>query len=185
MFFTQEDFRKIENYLKKTSIKDTELDEAITPFSGQEEIVFVQGGRNVKAHLKDIVEQLFLLGVSDFLNVTDKYNQSYIDINEAIDLIPFNSRKLGQVITFINKQGSWVIYQFKGYNILQWSNITLWVNLFESKSYGTFSEKPTDIPLGFPYFCTDKSTVEGSRNGIMIYYANDNLWVDALGRIVN
>lgn len=130
MFFTQEDYRKIEDYLKRKSIKDTQFDEAITPLNGGEEIAFVQNGKNVKTHVKDIVEQLFLLGVSDFMNITDKYNQSYIDLKEAIDLIPF--RKKGQVITFINKEGDWVIYQFKGYNTSQWNNTTLWVNLFES-----------------------------------------------------
>ena len=112
MFFTQEDFRKIEDYIKRKSIKDTQFDEAITPLDGEEEIAFVQNGKNVKAHVKDIVEQLFLLGVSDFVNVTDKYNQSYINLKEAIDLIPFLSRKKGQVITFINKEGDWVVYQF-------------------------------------------------------------------------
>lgn len=132
MFFTQEDYRKIEEYLKKKSIKDTQFDEAITPLDGTEEVAFVQKGKNVKAHVKDIVDQLFLLGVSDFLNVTDKYHQSYIDLKEAIDLIPFLARKKGQVITFINKEGDWVIYQYKGTTTLQWSNITLWVNLFES-----------------------------------------------------
>lgn len=132
MFFTQEDYRKIEDYLKRKSIKDTQFDEAITPLDGEEEIAFVQNGKNVKAHVKDIVEQLFLLGVSDFVNITDKYNQSYINLKEAIALIPFLSRKKGQVITFINKEGDWVIYQFKGYNTLQWNNTTLWVNLFES-----------------------------------------------------
>lgn len=132
MFFTQEDYRKIEDYLKRKSIKDTQFDEAITPLDGEEEIAFVQNGKNVKAHVKDIVEQLFLLGVSDFVNITDKCNQSYIDLKEAIDLIPCLSRKRGQVITFVNKEGNWVIYQFKGYNTLQWNNTTLWVNLFES-----------------------------------------------------
>lgn len=132
MFFTHEDYRKIEEYLKRKSIKDTQFNEAITPLDGTEEVAFVQKGKNVKAHVKDIVDQLFLLGVSDFLNVTDKYHQSYIDLKEAIDLIPFLARKKGQVITFINKEGDWVIYQYKGTTTLQWRNTTLWVNLFES-----------------------------------------------------
>lgn len=51
---------------------------------------------------------------------------------------------------------------------------------------GTFDQKPTSgIQQGFAYFCTDKQTTEGSRDGIMIYYAGDNTWVDALGRIVS
>lgn len=50
---------------------------------------------------------------------------------------------------------------------------------------GTFEQKPSNSSLGFAYFCTDKQTIEGSRNGIMIYYAGDNTWVDALGRVVS
>lgn len=54
------------------------------------------------------------------------------------------------------------------------------------KIKGTFAQKPTQgIQTGFAYFCTDKQTTEGSRDGIMIYYAGDNTWVDALGRIVS
>lgn len=147
MFFTQEDYRKIEEYLKKKSIKDTQFDEAITPLDGTEEITFVQKGKNVKTHIKDIVDQLFLLGVSDFLNVTDKYNQSYITIEEAIKLIPFFSRKKGQVITFLNKEGDWVIYQFKGESTLQWNSINLWVNLFESIYIDSILPDEEDLTL--------------------------------------
>lgn len=53
---------------------------------------------------------------------------------------------------------------------------------------GTFSQKPTSsqgIQQGFSYYCTDKQTSEGSRNGIMIYYSGDDTWVDSLGRIVD
>ena len=51
---------------------------------------------------------------------------------------------------------------------------------------GTFANKPTGtINVGYAYFCTDKQTTEGSTNGIMIYYKGDNVWVDALGRVVS
>lgn len=56
-----------------------------------------------------------------------------------------------------------------------------------AKFTGNFSQKPTseqNIPIGFAYFCTDKQTYEGSTNGIMIYYKGNNVWVDALGRVV-
>lgn len=55
------------------------------------------------------------------------------------------------------------------------------------KTSGTFAQKPlgsTGIPIGFQYFCTDKQTTEGASNGIMIYYKGNNVWVDALGRVV-
>lgn len=56
------------------------------------------------------------------------------------------------------------------------------------KSSGTFAEKPlanTNIPIGYSYFCTDKQTAEGVSNGIMIYHKGNNVWVDALGRVIS
>lgn len=50
---------------------------------------------------------------------------------------------------------------------------------------GTFSQKPTsNLTVGQSYFCTDKQTTEGATNGIMIYYKGEDVWVDALGRVV-
>lgn len=51
-------------------------------------------------------------------------------------------------------------------------------------SQGTFNNKPYNSPIGFAFFCTDKQTAEGSTNGIMIYHKGNNVWVDALGRVV-
>ena len=56
------------------------------------------------------------------------------------------------------------------------------------KRKGLFSEKPTEdsnINVGFTYFCTDRQTAEGGTNGIVIYYKGNNVWVDALGRVVD
>jgi hypothetical protein len=55
------------------------------------------------------------------------------------------------------------------------------------KQIGTFEEKPTkwEVNKGFSYYCTDRKTSEGSRNGIMIYHDGENIWVDALGRIIS
>ena len=127
MFFTQEDYRKIEKWLTSNSRKDTDFVGATTPLKGNETVVLVQDGKNVKTSVKDIVDQFFLLGVSDFLNITDKYGESYISIDQAIQLIPFRSRKIGQVITFIDESGNWAIYQFQGKVLNQWNNTTLWI----------------------------------------------------------
>lgn len=59
----------------------------------------------------------------------------------------------------------------------QWSQLSL-------KSSGNYNEKPLNPEIGFAYFCTDKQTTEGSTSGIMIYYKGNNIWVDALGRVV-
>lgn len=60
----------------------------------------------------------------------------------------------------------------------QWSQLSL-------KSSGNYNEKPLNPNIGFAYFCTDKQTTEGSVNGVMIYYKGNNVWVDALGRVIS
>ena len=54
----------------------------------------------------------------------------------------------------------------------------------EYKSIGTFTERPSAPPIGYPYFCTDKQTAEGQNSGIMIYHKGSGIWVDAVGRVV-
>lgn len=52
---------------------------------------------------------------------------------------------------------------------------------------GTFEQKPMkdDIYVGFAYFCTDRQTIEGTTNGIIIYHKGNDVWVDALGRVIS
>lgn len=134
MFFTQEDYRKIEKWLLSNSIKDTEFVEASTPLQGNETLAFVQKGKNVKVPLKDLIDQIFLLGVSDFLNISDKYKENYISLSQAIKLIPYRSRKIGQVITFLDEFSEWRVYQFQGEKVNQWNNTTLWIDLLQAIS---------------------------------------------------
>lgn len=131
MFFTQEDYRKIEKWFLANSRKDTGFVGAATPLKGNETVVLVQNGKNVKASVKDVVEQLFLLGVSDFVNITDKYGESYISLSQAIELIPYKSRKIGQVVTFLDDTGKWAMFQFQGLRKNQWNTLSLWVNLLD------------------------------------------------------
>ena len=99
MVFTQEDYIKIQQWLSRNSIKDTEFNEANIPFNGEEIVTIVQGNQNKKVFLRDLVSQIFELGVSDFINITEKYNAPNISLEEAIRLIPSRARKEGQVIT--------------------------------------------------------------------------------------
>lgn len=131
MFFTQDDFRKIEQWLNRRGLQDTEFEESVTPFNGKEIITLVQNGMNKKIFMKDFISQLFGLGVSDFLNVSDKYKETYLSIDKAIRLIPYNARKLGQVITFLDTDGNWRIYQFIGESLNQWTHIPLWIDLLD------------------------------------------------------
>ena len=130
MFFTQDDYKKIQKWLINNSVKDTEFDEANIPFNGEEIITVVQGNQNKRIFLKDLVNQLFSIGICDFVNVTDKYNAPNISLEEAIRLLPSIVRREGQVITFLNKEDGWNIYQFKGV-LNQWNVLDKWEDLFD------------------------------------------------------
>lgn len=151
MFFTQEDYRKIEKWLLANSRKDTDFVGAATPLKGNEILAIVQNGQNMKVSLKDFIDQLFLLGVSDFVNITTKFGESNISLSQAIQLIPFRSRKIGQVITFLDENGEWKLFQFQGERVNQWNNTTLWVDLGDNINLGRYIFKnnlcgaPSDI----------------------------------------
>ena len=130
MFFTQDDYKKIQQWLTKNSVKDTEFNEANIPFNGEETITIVQGNQNKKVFLKDLIAQVFNLGISDFVNITDKYDAPNISLEEAIRLIPSRARKEGQVITFLDMEDHWHIYQFKG-ALNQWNVLDTWEDLFD------------------------------------------------------
>jgi hypothetical protein len=146
MFFTQEDYRKIEKWLLANSRKDTDFVGAATPLKGNEILAIVQNGQNMKVSLKDFIDQLFLLGVSDFVNITDKYGESYLTLSQAIQLILFRSRKIGQVITFLDDNGKWRLYQFQGERVNQWNNTTLWVDLIAALSGISITDSEDIVP---------------------------------------
>lgn len=180
MFFTQEDYRKIEKWLLSNSRKDTDFVGAATPLKGNETVVLVQNGKNVKASVKDVVEQLFLLGVSDFVNITDKYGESYISLSQAIELIPYRSRKIGQVVTFLDDTGKWAMFQFQGTRKNQWGTLSLWVDLIDlmtgltitdSEDIVTETNSANQVALKF----ADKTYNEADYSGLGRVYLRKNI----------
>lgn len=145
MYFTQEDYKKIENWLHRNSVKDTEFQEAL-PFTGKEIVTVVQDGHNRKVNIQEFINQLYKHGVEDFLNVTNTYRANNITLKEAIRLIPAEARKEGQVITFLNTDGNWEIYQFIG-KLNQWNNPTLWNNPFDWEKFVVDSILPDEEDL--------------------------------------
>lgn len=128
MFFTQDDYIKIQRWLSANAIKDTDFNEAQIPFRGNEIITLVQNNHNVKVFLKDLMSQLSLLGVNDFINLTEALDVRLIKLEEAITLVPHKARKEGQVITFIDEKGEWKLYQFVG-GLTQWNIAQMWKEL--------------------------------------------------------
>lgn len=129
MFFTIEDFRKIQKWLSSTGVKDTDFNEAILPLKGYEFITIVQDNHNKKITIKELANQLNLLANSDFINVSESYKIKYIELIEAISKVPYRARKLGQIITFLDTQGVWKIFQYEGESLETWNNTSLWIDL--------------------------------------------------------
>ena len=131
MFFSTEDYRKIEKWLLANSKKDTDFPEGTLPLSGDEIIAIVQDGINKKLPVSSLIEQVELSEHHDFMNVTERLGISHITINQAIDAIPVKKRQLGQVISFLNDADEWVIYQYQGTDLIHWGNPDNWKNLFD------------------------------------------------------
>ena len=129
MYFTQEDYKKIENWLSKKSVKDSDFQEAL-PLNGEEIITVVQSGHNKKVKIREFIDKIYKYNGSDFTNITNIYKVKNITLEEAINFIPAVNRKEGQVITFLNTDGNWEIYQFVG-ELNQWNNLNFWNNPFD------------------------------------------------------
>ena len=124
MFFTREDILKIQNALLQLSVKDSELPSA-EPVTYDDTLSIVQDGKNKQIKIEDFFNQISLWKREDFINITDKYDERYISLIKAINLVPILQRKDGLVITFQNTNGDWGIYQFRG-TIDEFFDTTKW-----------------------------------------------------------
>lgn len=132
MFFTREDILKIQNALLQLSVKDSELPSA-EPVTYDDTLSIVQDGKNKQIKIEDFFNQISLWKREDFINITDKYDEHYISLIEAINLVPILQRKDGLVITFQDIEGNWEIYQFRG-NITEFFNVEKWFNLYDYRN---------------------------------------------------
>lgn len=126
MFFTREDILKIQQALFKVSVKDSELPNA-EPVTPKDIISIVQNGKNKKIKIVDFLEQISL-GDKDIINISNKYDEHYISLSEAINLVPELQRREGLFITFQDVNGNWQFYQFKG-TLEEFSEEDKWFNL--------------------------------------------------------
>ena len=132
MIFTREDILKIQNALLQLGRKDSEFKDANTPLNSDDEIAILQDGVNKKVSINNLLSTLGLLRKDDFINVSDRYDEYYIQLSEAITIIAKNKRKKGLVITFQDLRGDWKIFQFDG-ELNNFSNTNYWKDLFDFK----------------------------------------------------
>lgn len=126
MFFTREDILKIQQALFKISVKDSELPNA-EPVTPKDIISIVQNGKNKKIKIVDFLEQISL-GDKDIINISNKYDEHYISLSEAINLVPELQRREGLFITFQDVNGNWQFYQFRG-TLEEFPEKDKWFNL--------------------------------------------------------
>lgn len=126
MFFTREDILKIQQALFKISVKDSELPNA-EPVTSNDIISIVQNGKNKKIKIVDFLEQISLRD-KDIINISNKYDEHYISLSEAINLVPELQRREGLFITFQDVNGNWQFYQFRG-TLEEFSEKDKWFNL--------------------------------------------------------
>lgn len=151
MYFTQEDYIKIESWLNQRTVKDTEFPNT-GPMKGNEKIPIIQDGKNKIIDFHEFVQQVTDMRLPDFYNVTVATKKSCITLKEAVSLVPVKQRKLGLVITYYNEHGNWLIYQFKGTSLNQWDSLNYWNNLIQ---------QALDEFVFFP----DEEDITGVRDG--------------------
>lgn len=133
-------------------------------------ILVFQGGKVTNGKLMG--QNTLVLGKVDIANMIGTW-YNYGNSNPATNLV------IGRM------------YFNTDYNKPVYWNGTNWVEEDGAKAgvlrSGDWASRPdtAEIYVGFKYFCTDKQTAEGATNGIEIIHKGNNVWVDALGRVVS
>ena len=144
MYFTKEDILKIQQALSQLGVKDSEFQETSLP-KWNDYITIVQDDKNKKVSVQKFLNQFVN---ESFINLTAKYDTAYVSIKEAIKDIPITQRKKGLLISFIDIDKEWRLYQFKG-ELSQFNNYTLWDDVFSLEKYviNSFLPDEEDITI--------------------------------------
>lgn len=145
MFLTQEDYRKIESWLKLNSKKDNDFDFADS-IDGTETITIVQGNKNKRMFISEFINSLGSFFTKDFINVSEEIGLHGITLEAAIKSIPIITRKEGLVVTFEGTDDNWYIYQFVG-KVNQWNITDMWKDILNWETHVVESVLPDNEDL--------------------------------------
>lgn len=128
MYFTTEDYKKIEKWLQLRTKKDSDFRVAKT-LTGKESIPILQDNENKLTTINEITKGLTVDNITDFFNVTAYTNVDSYTLIEAAAAVPAKARKIGLVISY-KKDNAWYIAQYRGKDISTWEDSTYWDDLF-------------------------------------------------------
>lgn len=144
MYFTEEDYRKIEKWLQGRAVKDSQLPPA-KPLTGCEEVAILQENMNKRTNIHTIAEKCSE-SYFDFYNVTERNKVSGLSLKEAISYVPVDMRKPGLVITFLDRDNFWEVVQYEGTTKEHWDYISHWEDIKELPD--NIKDTDTDITWG-------------------------------------
>ena len=189
MFFTKEDFKKIEEYLKLNAKKDTDFDILNQNVKGDDSIAFVHEGRNYRMSLQEFAASLgekgqYLLDGA-FINMSWEDTDDdgifsftpYNSLQKAAQNTPLKYRIPGGVLAWVNSQGMWQLHQFIGQISDDWNNMSLWKNFNDVTPSGVeFTSSLSKLYEGQSVTTIlECHTKDGSPAISMKLYKNDEL----------
>lgn len=190
MFFTQEDYRKIEEYLKLNAKKDTDFQELEGNVDAKDTIAFVHEGKNYRMSLQRFAS--IVAGNSgEYLNDGAFLNMSWEDVNdsgtfkltkypslaEAIANTPARYRIPGGVIAWLSERDIWQLHQFTGESADNWESLSLWKSFNDTTENGiSFTSTLDQIQEGETQTTTVNCyTYDGGIATSMYLYKDDEL----------
>lgn len=128
MFFTKDDFLKIEEWLKQRTVKDSEFN-TVYELSPEDFIPVLCDLNNAKISVRDLYKGIGKNNVINYHEYVGNYNIP-VSLKEAINAIKEQNRIPGSIITFISSTTKqWETYQYNSFTINDWLNEGYWRNI--------------------------------------------------------
>lgn len=143
MRFSKEDIEEIRKKLELLypPKNDWQLGKCVLPVKGEEEVVIMQGGRNVRCNLKDMYKFISMREFGSFVNMDEYAGLPVTNLEDAISYVDPVFRRKGMVLTFQTQEvyedpdnlnvsrPVWETWQFTG-EVSQWGDTDKWAKMW-------------------------------------------------------
>jgi len=146
MFFTQSDFNKIENWLKRKSVKDSEFN-TVYELKLTDFVPVLSNQINAKISVRDLYKGIGKNNVINYHEYVGNFDIP-VSLSEAISSISTQNRIPGSIITFIDSTTKqWETYQYNSFTTDNWLNEGYWRNIMGSDNNKFKGFFPSEILL--------------------------------------